>query len=52
MNAQHVAMAVTGLLFAASKFAWDTWQIPKKGGQYLWLFFLGLMGAVLTLYVE
>lgn len=52
MNAQHMAMATTALLFAVTKFTWDTWQVPKRHGQYLWLVFLGLMGLVLNLYVE
>jgi hypothetical protein len=52
MNAQHIAMAVTALCFALSKFAWDTWQVPRRGGQYAWLICLGVMGAILALYVE
>jgi hypothetical protein len=52
MNVQHVGMAVSALLFGVSKFAWDTWQVPRRGGQYLWLVFLACMGLILTLYVE
>ena len=52
MNAQHVAMATTAGLFTLSKFAWDTWQVPRKGGQYVWLVFLGILGVLLALYVE
>jgi len=52
MNAQHIAMATAALLFAVSKFVWDTWKAPARGGQYLWLCFLGCMGLILTLYVE
>lgn len=52
MNAQHVVMATFALGFTLSKFAWDTWQVPRKWGQYLWLIFLGLLGIVLNLYVE
>jgi hypothetical protein len=52
MNIQHFLMATTSLGFALSKFAWDTWQVPRKGGQYLWLIFLLVLGIVLTMYVE
>lgn len=52
MNFQHILMATAGLLFCLSKFAWETWRIPRRGGQYVWLGFLGLMGVILTLYVE
>jgi hypothetical protein len=52
MNAQHMAMATFALLFALSKFAWDTWKVPARIGPYLWLIFLGCLGLVLTLYVE
>jgi len=52
MNAQHMAMATSALLFALSKFAWDTWQAPRKWGQYLWLMCLGCLGVILVLYVE
>lgn len=52
MNAQHIAMATSALLFSVSKFAWDTWQVPKRGGEYAWLLFLGILGVILTLYVE
>lgn len=52
MNAQHIVMATCALLFTLSRFAWDTWQVPKKWGQYLWLIFLGLLGIALNLYVE
>ena len=51
-NAQHLAMGVSVVLFAVSKFAWDTWQVPRPWGRYLHLVFLGLLGIVLTLYVE
>ena len=52
MNIQHLMMATCTALFTLSKFAWDTWQVPRKWGQYLWLIFLGCLGIVLTLYVE
>jgi putative copper resistance protein D len=52
MNRQHLAMASSALLFALSKFAWDTWQVPKRGGRYLWLGFLALLGLILVMYVE
>lgn len=52
MNAQHIAMAICALLFAISKFAWDTWQLPRGCGRYLWLVFLAAMGVCLNLYVE
>ena len=53
MNAQHIAMAIFGLLFAISKFAWDTWRFPgTRWGKYLWLACLAGMGVVLNLYVE
>ena len=52
MNAQHIAMATSALGFTLSKFAWDTWQVPRKWGQYVWLTFLGILGLILTLYVE
>lgn len=52
MNFQHILMATAALLFCASKFIWETWQVPKKGGQYVWLGFLAIFGLILTLYVE
>jgi hypothetical protein len=52
MNAQHLAMATCALLFTLTKFAWDTWQRPRKWGPYLWLVCLGALGIVLNLYVE
>ena len=52
MNAQHFAMASCALAFTLSKFAWDTWRVPRKGGQYVCLAFLALLGVVLVLYVE
>lgn len=52
MNIQHMGMATFALLFALSRFAWDTWKWPTKLGPYLWLIFLGLLGLQLTLYVE
>jgi len=52
MNAQHIAMATAALFFTLSKFTWDTWQWQKRGGQYLGLVFLGLLGVILNLYVE
>lgn len=52
MNFQHILMATISLLFCLSKFAWETWRFPRKGGQYVWLGFLGALGVVLTLYVE
>jgi hypothetical protein len=52
MNAQHLAMATAALLFTLSKFAWDTWEVPKKWGRFLWLFCLGALGMILILYVE
>jgi hypothetical protein len=52
MNVQHVLMATSALLFALSKFAWETWRLPKRGGQYVYLGFLGVLGMILTLYVE
>jgi hypothetical protein len=52
MNVQHLLMATCALGFTLSKFAWDTWQVPRKWGQFLWLFFLGALGVVLILYVE
>lgn len=52
MNVQHVAMATAALLFSVSKFTWETWHWPRKGGQYLGMVFLGLLGVILTLYVE
>jgi len=52
MNAQHLAMATCALLFAVSKFAWETWRVPRWAGQYLWLVFLGCLGLALNLYVE
>jgi hypothetical protein len=52
MNAEHVAMGTAVLLFAVSKFVWDTWQVPRRWGKYLWLIFLGILGVMLNLYVE
>jgi len=52
MNAQHVGMATSALLFALSRFAWDTWQLPRRTGPFLSLGFLGCLGLFLTLYVE
>jgi hypothetical protein len=52
MNVQHLAMGSAGLLFALSKFAWDTWQIPRNWGRYLWLLFLMVLGILLNLYIE
>jgi hypothetical protein len=52
MNAQHITMATSALLFTLSKFTWDSWQWPRKWGQYLWLVFMLVLGLVLTLYVE
>lgn len=52
MNRQHLAMATSSLLFAVSKFSWDTWQVPRRGGRYLWLGFLALLGVILVMYVE
>lgn len=52
MNIQHMLMATMALGFTIAKFAWDTWQAPKRGGQYVWLGFLAALGVVLTLYVE
>jgi len=52
MNRQHLAMATSALLFTLSKFAWDSWQVPKRGGRYLWLGFLALLGVILIMYVE
>ena len=52
MNLQHMGMATLALLFALSKFAYDTWKWPTKLGPYMWLIFLGLLGLLLTLYVE
>jgi len=52
MNRQHLAMASSALLFTLSKFTWDTWQVPKRGGRYLWLGFLALLGVILIMYVE
>jgi hypothetical protein len=51
-NAEHVAMGVSVILFGVSKFVWDTWQAPRPWGRYLHLVFLGLLGVILTLYVE
>jgi hypothetical protein len=52
MNAEHLAMATASVGFGLSKFAWDTWKIPRGWGQYLWLLCLGALGVILTLYVE
>jgi hypothetical protein len=52
MNAQHLAMAAAVLGLAVSKFAWDTWRVPRGWGQYLWLLCLGFLGLLLNLYVE
>ena len=52
MNLQHAGMATSALLFVVSKFTWDTWQFPRRDGQYLWLVFLGVLGVILNLYVE
>jgi hypothetical protein len=52
MNAEHMAMAAAALLFSLSKFAWDAWRVPKRGGEYLWLGLLGVLGIILTMYVE
>jgi hypothetical protein len=52
VNAQHVAMGVSVILFGVSKFVWDTWQVPRPWGRYLHLAFLGLLGVILSLYVE
>lgn len=52
MNGEHIAMATACLGFAVSKFAWDTWQLPRKGGAYVWLGFLGALGLILNFYVE
>lgn len=52
MNFQHILMATAALLFCLSKFAWETWRFPRKGGEYVWLGFLGALGVILTLYVE
>jgi hypothetical protein len=52
MNFQHILMATAALLFCLSKFVWETWQVPKRGGQYVWLGFLGALGVILCLYVE
>lgn len=52
MNVQHFLMATCALLFTLTKFVWDTWQAPKRGGQYLWLGALACLGVLLTLYVE
>lgn len=52
MNMQHLGMASAALGFTLSKFAWDTWRVPHKWGKYLWLAFMGLLGLMLTLYVE
>jgi hypothetical protein len=52
MNAQHVAMATVALLFCVTKFVWDTWQWPRRGGPYVSLTCLLTLGLILTLYVE
>jgi hypothetical protein len=52
MNLEHLAMATAVLGIAVSKFAWDRWRVPRRGGQYLWLVCLGLLGFLLNLYVE
>jgi hypothetical protein len=52
MNAEHLAMAAAIVGFAISKFVWDTWRVPHRWGQYLWLLCLGCLGLLLTLYVE
>lgn len=52
MNFQHILMATAALLFCLSKFVWETWRIPRAGGQYVWLGFLGALGLILCLYVE
>jgi len=52
MNSQHLAMATCALGFTLSKFSWDTWQWPKKWGQYVWLSCLLVLGIILNMYVE
>jgi hypothetical protein len=52
MNAQHITMATTALLFSVSKFAWETWRAPKRWGAYLPLGCLLALGVILTMYVE
>ena len=45
-------MATAVLLFGVSKFVWDTWRLPRRWGQYVWLVCLGLLGVILNMYVE
>jgi hypothetical protein len=52
MNAEHIAMAAAVLLFATSKFVWETWKVPRRWGQYHWLVWLGILGVMLNMYVE
>ena len=51
MNFQHLAMATSILLFAVSRFAWETWRKPRWLA-YLPFAFLGMLGVILTMYVE
>ena len=52
MNVQHLMMATCALLISVTKFVWETWRQPRRGGEYVWLVWLMLLGVVLLLYVE